>query len=81
MHYEWSRDGAAPGTRSLEAVFVHELGHALGLDHPCGEEMPCSVDAMSDAVMYPDPVEAGRTPVLVPNRQEIDVLCDLYASR
>jgi hypothetical protein len=63
---------------------AHEFGHVLGLDHPCGpapgaRAVACLEDHKS-SVMYPSPVEAGRTPVLAPTRGEARALCASYAS-
>lgn len=86
VNFRWSVDGEEAGTRSLRALVVHELGHALGLDHPCalvevpGKSAglpPCSAELRA-AVMYPVPVEAGREPVLGPTAGEVATLCALY---
>ena len=90
VDFAWSVDGSAAGTRSLQALVNHELGHVLGIDHPCGRDpgIPGTVPhpggactpAHEGALMYPAPVEAGRAPVLEPTHAEIETLCALYSS-
>jgi hypothetical protein len=83
VHFAWSLDGEAPDVRSLRAVVMHELGHVLGLEHPCderpGQGGSCGDGSLRTAVMYPFPVEVGRAPVLSPHPAEVDALCRLYA--
>jgi hypothetical protein len=86
VNYHWSLDGEQAGTRSLRALVVHELGHVLGLDHPCvlapapgkSAGLPPCTGELRGAVMYPMPVEAGREPVLGPTAGEVKTLCALY---
>jgi hypothetical protein len=85
VHFTWSFDEAKANTRSLLAAAVHELGHVLGLDHPCetepgrGERGACEERSLRSAAMYPYPVEPGRDPVLSPHAAEVETLCRLYA--
>ncbi len=91
VRFSWSLDGEVAGTRSLRAVLAHELGHALGLDHACSTAQsrleqretsapPCTGAGPSVArsIMYPNPLELGRTAVLQPGPSEVDFLCSQY---
>jgi hypothetical protein len=89
VDYRWSPTGEAAKTSSLQAIVAHELGHVLGLDHPCEfrtgrtqrapSKPACDTRSMRASIMYPLPIEEGRTPVLAPGRSERDALCTLYA--
>jgi hypothetical protein len=87
VDFSWSLDGSLPGTRSLEAIVAHELGHVLGLDHPCefgrlarqGPKPLCAEAGHRAALMYPLPIERGRVPVIAPLPGEAATVCDFYS--
>jgi len=60
VDFSWSTAGAGDGSRDVQAVTTHELGHVAGLLHPCERggadgAPPCSADlAFADTTMYPD---------------------------
>jgi hypothetical protein len=75
--FSWS-DSPEEGSVTLEPVLLHELGHVLGLLHPCGDEAPsvpaCVEDPTFDVVMNPA-YSAERT---TPTDDDLAGICALY---
>ena len=77
--------------RSLEASLMHELGHVLGLDHPCGPNSqsqssrrkvtPCQGEALERQVMHPTWAARPHGDDLNPSAAEVEAVCAVYAVR
>ncbi len=77
--FRWGVEPAASGVRDIQAVVTHELGHALGIRHPCepsGDEgAPRCTRDYEESALYP--IYLGTTQrVLAP--LDRDALCFLY---
>jgi hypothetical protein len=78
--YGWTVDARASGVRDLQSVVTHELGHVLGLLHPCeldGEDGagPCHPEHAESAL---HPLYSVRQRAL--STDETAGLCALYPS-
>lgn len=63
------------GTNDIQNMLTHELGHVLGLDHPCSTSTlmnPCS-----ETTMYPK-APLGETKKRTLDQDDMDGLCGLY---
>jgi uncharacterized protein (TIGR03382 family) len=67
-HHTWTTEQGGSGSVDVFSVALHEIGHALGLDHPCEG---CSVDAIMS------PAWSGH-PEIGPRPSDVDGVCDLY---
>jgi hypothetical protein len=84
-HFRWSELGS-DAERPLIATLTHELGHVLGLDHPCRppheagpDGVSCATPAAKGWLMYPDPAEPGRAVVTEPLPAEVAAVCAAYS--
>jgi hypothetical protein len=78
--FDWTSTATElPSLVSISATVAHEMGHALGLDHPCeflGDAAPlCTEPNSSFAVMYPGAIE-GEPQITMDEQRG---LCALYA--
>lgn len=82
--HRFSPDGREPGTLSLRALFAHELGHVLGLDHPCTDVpaqqgVRCDDPRLASSLMHPDAAEKLAGKPLEPLPAEIEAICRSHA--
>jgi len=86
VDYRWSvRE--SKDSLSLQTIFMHELGHVLGLDHPCGPNtewsnkkrplVACDPSAPL-RIMRSDIASVTRGDSVAPSQGEIDTVCELY---
>lgn len=81
-NFTWTIGASAEGARDVESVLAHELGHAIGLLHPCeldgADGAPlCSANAgYRSSLMYP--VTSSGNVELSPDDSE--GVCYLYTS-
>lgn len=80
----------APPVRSLEASLMHELGHVLGLDHPCGPNSDfhrsrgerlrsCDDEDSKRQLMHPSWAARGDVEGMTPTVAEVRAVCATYA--
>jgi hypothetical protein len=75
--FQWGESGSDAAVE-LGPVLLHELGHVLGLLHPCGDDAPsipaCGKDPAFDVVMNP----AYSVERSMPVADDLAGICTLY---
>jgi hypothetical protein len=90
VDFIWSSEGMSGDLLSLQTILMHELGHTLGLDHPCGPTtewsnkrrplLACDPNAPVQ-VMRSDIASISKGQPVTPTRGEVAALCDLYRTQ
>jgi len=87
VHFRWALDGGGTAANLRRAIH-HELGHVLGLAHPCtygatsASQLPnCNEPRFSTELMNPDAAIREVPISLAPSAGDINELCTLYGPR
>jgi len=76
IDYVWSTDDPMSGSADVESIALHELGHFVGLAHPCEDEAnPDTCTPADQSVMYP--MWDGAL-TRTPRQDDVDGVCYLY---
>lgn len=89
VDFRWSAEGELPGTLSMTAMFAHELGHLLGLDHPCAPKgsrertsgrvtIGCDDEHLEHAIMHPDAAQRFARRDVRPLPVEVEAICKAH---
>ncbi len=66
------------GRPSIESTTLHEIGHLMGMGHPCEREDPCNDLAMRTSTMYWQAANCETPSEYFPNSDDIASLNALY---
>lgn len=76
VHHRWD---SGPNQPSMQSILIHELGHVLGLPHPC-EGAACKENAAArTSIMFPDPFIEGAAQV--PSPEDCMALAAIHETR
>ena len=82
--FRWASDDA-PSTAHLHRAILHELGHVLGLSHPCSFTVTgrrsCKDELYTNALMNPEAAVLHGPVALTPGAAEVNELCELYGRK
>jgi hypothetical protein len=76
QHFEWTPLlNDSTGLTIVEVVVAHELGHAIGIAHPCPDEELCDAELHGHTTMYALYFGAAQA---TPATDDIAAICTLY---
>jgi hypothetical protein len=91
-YFSWSTDEKGKTPANLTRAIHHELGHVLGLGHPCVEKYgnrsgitskvhSCNELEVTRRLMHPEAALVRSPATLKPDAEDVEELCDLYGRK